>query len=562
MKATQAKALSIIFVILAAASLSLNVAIAQQAAPDTILVNGKIFTGNAQHSYAQALAIRGERIAAVGESSAIKALAGPHTRQIDLGGRVVVPGFNDAHVHLEISPPSGVELALKGVNPSWEEVSHAITEAVAKAPKGAILSGDIGMSVFHGPEATRESLDALAPENPVILTSFTGHASILNSAALAKLGIKESQMDPLGGKYERGSDGRLSGTIREYAGMQISRDLANLTSDAEAVQELSDKFARASKWGITSMQDMSNAMAPDRAIALLEKVPTPIRVRVMRMAMTTASGRNVLEGKSLLKTHPSPFIEVSGTKWMLDGTPVEMTFSPRKAAPLGNPPWDQMFANLPLTFPQGEIEAMLRESLVNDDQLLLHVSGYPAMAALIAAMEATGGGQVWASRRLRVEHGDGIFSELMPKVKELGILVVQNPTHFSLGPPGGPELFQKSQSLKSLLAQGIPVALGSDGPMNPFLNIMLACLHPNRHSEAITVEQAVLAYTQTSAYAEFAEKEKGSLEEGKLADLAVLSQDIFAVPIPELPKTESVLTLVGGKTIYDSGKLVPASDMR
>jgi predicted amidohydrolase YtcJ len=106
-----------------------------------------------------------------------------------------------------------------------------------------------------------------------------------------------------------------------------------------------------------------------------------------------------------------------------------------------------------------------------------------------------------------------------------------------------------------LLAAGIPVALGSDGPMNPYLNIMLASLHPNRPSEAITREQAVIAYTLTSAYAEFAEKDKGSLEPGKLADLAVLSQDIFTVDASDLPKTESVLTMVGGKIVYDANAI-------
>jgi len=108
-----------------------------------------------------------------------------------------------------------------------------------------------------------------------------------------------------------------------------------------------------------------------------------------------------------------------------------------------------------------------------------------------------------------------------------------------------------AQPLRSLLAAEIPVALGSDGPLNPFLNIMFATTHPDQPSEAITREQAVIAYTRTSAYAEFAEKDKGTLEPGKLADLAVLSQDIFQVATEELPKTESILTLVGGKIVYD-----------
>jgi predicted amidohydrolase YtcJ len=174
-------------------------------------------------------------------------------------------------------------------------------------------------------------------------------------------------------------------------------------------------------------------------------------------------------------------------------------------------------------------------------------------------MQTAGGAQVWAKQRVRFEHGDGLIPDLIPRVKEMGIVVVQNPTHLAgvnVLPAIGTTLEGlKAQPLRSLLAAGIPVALGSDGPTNPYLNIMFASLDPDRPSEAITREQAVVAYTLTSAYAEFAEKDKGSLEPGKLADLAVLSQDIFKVDASDLPKTESVLTLVGGKIVYD-GKVI------
>lgn len=160
---------------------------------------------------------------------------------------------------------------------------------------------------------------------------------------------------------------------------------------------------------------------------------------------------------------------------------------------------------------------------------------------------------MWVGRRVRFEHGDSLFPDLMGRVKEYGIVVVQNPSHLMGLSSAGGSAFNKAQPLRSLLAAGIPVALGSDGPTNPFLNIMFATIHVNRPSEAITREQAVVAYTLTSAYAEFSEKEKGSIEPGKLADLAVLSQDIFTVLPDDLPKTQSVLTLVGGKTVYDAG---------
>jgi predicted amidohydrolase YtcJ len=157
-----------------------------------------------------------------------------------------------------------------------------------------------------------------------------------------------------------------------------------------------------------------------------------------------------------------------------------------------------------------------------------------------------------------VRAGDGLTPDLIPRVKEMGIVVVQNGIHLAgvnALPAIGSILERlKAQPLRSLLAAGIPLALGSDGPTNPYLNIMFASLDPDRPSEAITREQAVIAYTLASAYAEFAENDKGSLEPGMLADLAVLSQDIFTID-SELPTTESVLTMVGGKIVYD-GKVL------
>ena len=207
-------------------------------------------------------------------------------------------------------------------------------------------------------------------------------------------------------------------------------------------------------------------------------------------------------------------------------------------------------------FSQKGMENILRESLQSGDPLMVHAVGDGTIEMFLNAMDATGGEKVWAQRRVRIEHGDGLLPDLVPRAKRLGVIVVQNPTHLTLD-----ELFAKRfgeqrsreiQPLRSLLDAGIPVALGSDGPNNPFLNIMLATVYPRRPTEALTREQAVTAYTLTSAYAEFAEKDKGSLEPGKLADLAVLSQDIFKVPPPDLPRTESVLTIVGGKVVYDS----------
>jgi len=530
-------------------------AFAQQANPDLILFNGKVFTSVALEPYVEALAIRGDRIVATGDTKTVRAMAGPHTSQIDLHGSTVIPGINDAHHHFQLEPANAIDVDLKTQDPTWKQASDGITAAILRSSANSLINLEIGEKIFQDVSVNRDALDKIAPHNPVMLMTLTGHGFIVNTAALRLCGVAENQPDPVGGRFERDAKGRLTGTVREYAGLNMERTLSDAVPDDVAVAQLRQSLEEAEMFGITSIQELSAFAAPARVVSLLEAVPTPVRIRVVRMPGTTAAGRNVEEGKGV-PVHPAPLITVSGEKWMADGVGIEGTFTPRGAIHIPAPlPLDPAVRDLPLTFPKSELTAILGESLKNNDQVLFHLSGYQGPKAILEGMDQTGGAAVWSGRRLRFEHGDGAFPDLQDRMKRYGVIVVQNPSHLMGGAalaaaPPGTELFRESQPLKSLLAAGIPVALGSDGPINPYLNIMFATIHLDRPSEAITREQAVIAYTLTSAYAEFAEKEKGSLEPGKLADLAVLSQDIFTVPAEDLPKTISVLTLVGGKVVY------------
>ncbi len=519
----------------------------QQSPPDLILLNGKIFTSDSAHPYVEALAIRGERLVATGTAEKIRSLAGPQTKYIDLGGRVVIPGINDAHHHCAFEP-AGFHLQLKSAEPTWAEVAEELATAVAKTPKGTLIHGEIGPVAFLDAQANRTSLDKIAPDHPVMLDTWAQHGGVLNSAAFAKFGVKEDVRDPVAGHFVRSADGKLTGVVYEYAKFQINRRRSDMATEEQALQQAREFFQDAVRLGITSVQDMSLPGGAERCVMASKKAPTPIRMRVIRMAETTAEGRDKTEGRTL-PPHPAPLITVSGTKWLLDGSPIERTAALRKP-----------YRDLPSTsgepdFPEKEMEEMLRESLQNDDQLLAHAVGDRATEMFLNAMDATGGAKVWAGKRVRIEHGDGIMPELIPRVKGMRLIVVQNPTHLALRElfvkRFGVERANQMQPMRSLLDAGIPLALGSDGPNNPYLNIMLASIYPGKPHQAITREQAVIAYTLTAAYAEFAEKDKGSLEPGKFADLAVLSQDIFSVPPPELPKTESVLTMVGGKIVFD-----------
>jgi predicted amidohydrolase YtcJ len=525
----------------------------QQLAPDLILVNGKVFMSSASHPYVEALAVRGERITAVGSSKEIAALAGKDTTRIDLGNRVVIPGINDAHLHLSVASET-YDLPMQGNDPTWQEIKDALLSAVAKTAKGTWIEAAIGASVLDDPRATRTALDSLAPDNPVVLWDWTGHASLLNTPAVRKLGIRENELNPEGGMYVRNqADGKLTGMVFEFAQFQASRRFSELVSDQEAEQQLQEFFNQAGRWGITTVQNMASPITAERCTALFEKAPPPLRVRVIWFGLTDEHGRLTKERRDL-PAHPVPLVTVSGTKWILDGTPIERSAAMRK------PYADRPSTSGELNFSEKEMEEMLRESLQRDDQLMVHVVGDRTVETFLNAMDATGGRAVWGKRRVRMEHGDGILPDLIPRVRELGIVVVQNPTHFTLRDlmvrRYGIDRTDQLQPLRSLLDAGIPLALGSDGPPNPFLNIMLATMYPGKPKEAITRDQALTAYTLTSAYAEFAEKDKGSLEPGKLADLAVLSQDIFKVSGDDLPKTESVLTLVNGRIVYDAKVLV------
>lgn len=520
----------------------------EQVPPDLILINGKIFTADSGKPFAEALAIRGDRVIAVGPSAEITALAGGKTRRIDLQGRVVVPGFNDAHFHF-MPDPKGFNLQFKTMEPSWQETMDAVKSAIQQTPVGTWIFGRVGRGVALNPEVTRFALDRIAPDHPVLLRAFYAHGYILNSKAMPLLQIAEEEPDPVGGYYERISGSqRINGRFGEYAQWKPDRILINQVTDEEAIGQLHQMADEAIGYGITSMQIMPSTTV-DRFARLLVKADLPIRIRAIAFPMTSPKGRDLSELRLLANLRfPNSKVTVSGIKWILDGTPIE------GGAALRRPYNDRPNWSGKLNFPENEVTTMVKESMDLEEPLLLHAVGDRTCEAVLKTLESYAGKVDWKTKRVRIEHGDGLIDDLISRGQKLGVIVVQNPSHFGIMEP---EVFHKRWGMKyfpfrSLIEAGIPVAVGSDGPMNPFLNIMFATIHPYNPKEAITREQSVRAYTYGSAFAEFSENEKGTITKGKLADLAVLSHDIFAIAVPELPKTKSILTIVGGKIVYDA----------
>lgn len=506
---------------------------------------GKVYTAAAiGERTVEAIAVRGNRVVAAGASAALFATY-PEASRVDLHGRTVVPGFNDAHFHPSADPAAIVLSfrSMNAMNPSVDEVRDAIRAEAKKSP-GRWIVGDVGVAVMvEGTALDRKALDVLAPESPVFLRAYYGHGHLLNSKALTTLGIGDDIRDPVGGRFGR-SGGKLDGRVYEYAEWITGRRFAALATDDELRAAQRRLFDDALRWGVTTIQTMAWVPA-DRWLRLAAAEHRSPRVRFIRWPEAP--------DEKLLAFAPPPDsnVRVSGIKWILDGTVCE------RGAAVGFPYVDDPKTTGTLNFKPEEVHRFFETARANGEQLLFHTVGVDAIKQVLVEAERLSPTEL-ATIRPRLEHGSWLTPDLDERVKRLGLVVVKNPMHFSeialLDRRWGKE--RRAGRAKSLVASGIHVAFGSDGPLNPYLNVMMALKHPYRPDEAVTREEAIDAYTRESAYAEREERDKGTLEPGKVADFVVLSRDLFSAPVDSLPGIESVLTVIDGEVRWgDASRL-------
>ena len=325
-------------------------------APDVVLLGGKVFTADSMHPWAEAIAIRGERVVAVGTSAEIRRLARPATRVIDVGGRVVVPGINDAHDHVG-DVPLGAEFRTSPSptpDPTAAQVLDSLRHIAARTPAGTWLKTNIGLTVLNDTTARRAALDGVAPGHPVILWTWWGHGTVLNSAALRALGIADSARDPLGGWYERDASGHVTGRLDEYAEWGALMRLYSTLPESALVAGLRAFADSSLRMGVTTVQNMAGYGAPALTVRAFRTAELPIRVRLIRWPTPNGTGRN--EGEwDAVEVHPAARLTVSGRKWVLDGTPIERNALQRHAYP-GRSDWHGR-----LDFPLDTVRAMLAE---------------------------------------------------------------------------------------------------------------------------------------------------------------------------------------------------------
>ena len=523
--------------------------------PDYILYHGKVFTSDKKNIWVEAIAIKGERISAVGNNNEILKLKGVNTRVIDLEGRVVIPGINDAHNHAGAEYPARrFELAHNPLDPTpWNLLRDSIIRIVKEIPEGTFIITTINPDLLGEPLARRKQLDSIAPHHPVMFSAWTGHGKIMNSAALSFFGFND-QSQTLGGRFDKDRDQHLTGLIEEYASFPAGAFLSSRLDRSQIIGDLRKFYAEASALGITTVQNMCTQHFAKQVTDIYTTEEFSCRVRLVAFPFTSSNELLLHDWDNLFHSL-NQMNYISGVKLILDATPVERLAALRQAYS------DRPAEYGRLNFDPQQLKLYMQYCLQHNQQIIIHAVGDSAIVSIIRTMRSLHPDSFWKSKRLRLEHAElaVVKEEDINTLKQLGIVIVQNPTHLAL--PSviharfGASRTKYLQAMQTLSDNNIPFAIGSDGPMNPYLNIMLATMHPDNPKEAITREEAVIAYTHGSAYAEFRENEKGILAKDKLADLVVLSQDIFDISPDKLPATESVMTFLGGKIVYDKNLL-------
>jgi predicted amidohydrolase YtcJ len=501
--------------------------------PDIIITNGKIFTSDTSMLYVQALAIKGSKIIACGTDKSILKLANSNTKKIDVQGKTVVPGFNDAHDHPGFDAPTGKSFgAVFSVpGPSEQAVVDSVARLVKQAKPNEWISGLIGMIAFSD-IAMRHLLDSVAPKNPVQLQVMWGHGTVLNSYALKMLHIADDEPDPLGGWYVRKPGSNLiTGAMYEYAQWKVWRAISAAEPDhlIEGLRHFSNEQLQ---MGITTVQFMNfdfPTSAPYYINANLQQ-----RVRIIPFPGIKNNARSLDEWRNL-NHHPTPLMYVSGVKYLVDGTSLEEAALNRQPYP-DKPNWYGR-----TDMPVDTIKQILKEAYNSNIQLMLHIVGDSTMSLVLSLMKQTGKDDIWKTKRVRFEHNASAnaTAKEIQEIYDMGIIMAHTPK------------YGQGSHIQSFLDKGIIISVSPDGTTNPFWDIMVMTSQQKNSKENTSVEKAVIAYTKTNAYAEFQEKEKGTLMPGRLADLAVLSQDIFTIPTEQLPATKSVLTIVDGNIVYE-----------
>jgi predicted amidohydrolase YtcJ len=542
-------------------------------AADLVLRNGSLVTMDAARPRAEALAARGQTIVAVGSWADVQPYVGPRTEVIDLGGRLAVPGFIEAHGHFTGLGESKIWLDLTRVR-SWDEIVGMVAVAARKAAPGEwILGRGWHQEKWTAPPSpavegfpVHAGLSRVSPENPVLLEHSSGHAAFANAKALALGGIGRGTPQPAGGEFLRDAAGEPTGLLRETASEPVEKALADararrtpaqVAADFRKVVDLATGDALAN--GVTSFQDAGSSFETvERLRRMADEGALGIRLWMMVRDRPEALAEK-LRGARVVDAGGKRFT-VRAIKHSLDGA-----LGSRGAWLLE--PYSDLPGSTGLeTTPLAAIEQTARLALQHEYQLCVHAIGDRANRETLDLFERAfrprGGGK---DLRWRIEHAQHLHPDDIPRFGRLGVVAAMQGIHATSDGPWVPRRLGDKRTSEGayvwqkLLRSGTVIANGTDVPVEDVSPIASFYASVSRRlpdgtvflpDERMTREQALRSYTLDAAYAAFEEGSKGSLQPGKLADVTVLSRDIMAVPEAEIPGAAVVYTIVGGKVAY------------
>jgi len=554
-----------VFVAVATFCLSLFMSAAEvkaaSLAPDLIIVNAAIHTMDEAQPKAEAVALLGNRIVAVGSTADIRALAGANTQVIDATGKNVFPGFNDAHVHFLTGGYSLSNVDLRDAK-SPEEMARRLGEYAKTIPKGRwILGGDWDHENWPGaPLPTKEMIDAATPENPVFVNRLDGHMALANSLALKLAGVTKETKEPTGGIVVRNKNGEPTGVLKDAAENLVERAIpAKSFEENHTAAKAATEYA--AKMGVTSLTDMSAGDDVGLYQYMLDHGELNTRIYAIRSIVSWEA----LARTGVRAAFGSDMLRIGGLKGFSDGSLGSSTaffFEPYNDAPnTRGLLFDQML-------PEG---IMLRRVGSADQaglQVMIHAIGDEANFRILEIYKQTAEANGVRDRRFRIEHAQHLRASEIPRFGSQKVIASMQPYHEAddgrwCDKRIGPARSKGTYAFRSLLDTGAVLAFGSDwtvAPLNPLEGIKAAVTrqtldgkHPDgwNPEQKITIDEAVRAYTVGSAYAEFAEKVKGTITPGKLADIVMLDRDIYTGDAAEIDKARVLLTIMDGRVVFD-----------
>jgi len=539
-------------------------------AADLIVTKAKVWTGDEALPNAQAVAVIGDRIVAVGADAEIGFWRGPNTKVIDAGGKLLLPGFNDAHVHFV---EGGLQLDNVQLNDvtNTDEFVRRIAEQAKKMPKGEwIMGGDWDETKWTPPNwPTKEMIDPVTPDNPVLVSRYDGHSVLANSIALRLAGITAPAPDPVGGTIVRDAKGNPTGALKDAA-EDLAFSVVPPLSHEQRLRAVKRALEHAASVGVTSVQNMDPAYADIALYAeLLQNGELTTRIYAAPLITEVDDQAKI----GIRHAFGGPYLRIGALKAFADGSLGSRTayfFDPFSDEPnnhglLGN---------------EMQPLSLMRDRMMKADaaglQICTHAIGDQAISIILDLYTDVVKAHHGAERRFRIEHAQHMAAKDFARFAQLDVIASVQPYH-AIDDGRWAERYighdraGRTYAFRTFLDHGVHLAFGTDwdvAPLNPMLTVYAAVTratldgtNPNGWfpEQKLSVAETVHAYTMGSAYAEFQEKEKGSITPGKLADMVLLSDDIFAIDPVKIREVKVLKTIVGGKVVWDPTRKVPYS---